>query len=80
MKIQICEWKSCREKQSKYLAERVKRDALFYKWEKIPEIENCLCLGNCRLAPNIKIDGVLESYMSPIKLSEKLQKKIISHR
>lgn len=44
MKVQICTGKNCREKYSKYLTERLKRDTSYFQWSPAPEIEDCFCL------------------------------------
>lgn len=80
MKIQVCQWKNCREKQSKYILERIKRDITFFGWKETIDMQECLCLWNCKNAPNVLIDEKREEKMNPVKISEILQKKCTSYR
>lgn len=77
MKVQICNWRSCREKQSLYIKKRLENDKHFYAWENI-EIENGLCMWNCERAPNLLLEGVRHEKMNPIKSSELLRKQFNS--
>ena len=76
MDIRICTWRSCREKFSHYMIERVKRDKDFYNWKQDISCSESLCLWKCQKWPNISLDGEIHEYMSGVKLSQLIRKKI----
>ncbi|MCH8518299.1 NAD(P)H-dependent oxidoreductase subunit E [Candidatus Gracilibacteria bacterium] len=72
MDIKICTGRSCKEKFSRYMMQRVERDRDFYNWKQDVSCSECLCLGACEKAPNVNIDGEIHSYMNGVKLSGKI--------
>ena len=74
MKIQVCTWKTCKERFSKYIIDRLERDKDFYKWENIM-IEECKCLWKCKDWPNIILDGTTETRIDPAKASKMVYNK-----
>ena len=75
MKVQICIWKSCAWKFSKYIKTRLENDVKFYKWKEI-EIEEIFCMWDCKKWPNIKIDGEKCNYIQWVKASELVMQKL----
>ena len=79
MKIQVCNWKSCKSRFSEYILKRVNSDIEKFHLENIT-LENCPCLGQCKQWPNVIIDWKIENYCDPIKVSkiifEKLKQRI----
>lgn len=69
MKVQVCTGKSCRERFSKYVIQRLENDTKFYNWESV-EIMECACMDHCKKWPNIKIKNQVYNYTSPAKASE----------
>ena len=75
MRIQVCTGKSCGPKFSKYITTRLENDKKFYKWKEL-EVEECLCMGECKKWPNIKIDGEKHNYIQWSKASELVLHKL----
>ena len=74
MDIKICTGRSCKDRFSHYMIERVDRDRAFYNWKQDMCCSECLCLWNCEKAPNISLNWEIHSYMNGTKLSKLLQK------
>lgn len=75
MKVQVCTWKSCWPRFSKYIVTRLKNDKKFYGWKDV-EIEETLCMGECKKGPNIKIDSEKHNYVQWVKASELVNNKL----
>lgn len=75
MKIQVCHWKICKWKFSEYISKRIEWDIKKYELGNIT-LENCSCLWQCKLWPNVIIDGKIENYSDPIKISKMIWDKI----
>ena len=69
MKIKVCKWKTCTDRFSEYISTRLVNDKIRLKLENI-EVEDCLCLWQCKMWPNIVIDWNVQNYMNPAKASE----------
>ena len=69
MKVQVCQWKSCKEKFSEYITTRLENDKEKFDFEKLI-IEEAKCMWKCNEWPNVKIDGKIENYIWPAKVSE----------
>lgn len=69
MKIKVCTWKACADKFSSYIITRLKNDKEKFNLENL-EIEECMCLWNCKIWPNVMIDKNIKNYMNPAKASE----------
>lgn len=69
MEIQVCTGKKCSEKYSKYIKARLENDIAFdsISWVHVSE---SLCMGKCKMAPNVKFGSKPYEYMSPLKASE----------
>lgn len=75
MKIQVCTWKSCKSRFSEYILKRVNSDIEKFHLENI-SVENCPCLGQCKEWPNVIVDGKIENYCDPIKVSKIMFEKL----
>lgn len=75
MKIQVCNWKMCKSRFSEYITKRLNADIAKFKLENI-ELENCPCLGQCKVWPNVVIDSKIENYSDPAKISKIMFEKI----
>jgi len=69
MIIKVCMWKTCQDRFSEYILTRLKADVDFYKKNDI-EIEECMCLGQCKKWPNIVKGWEILNYITPAKASE----------
>lgn len=75
MKIQVCNWKSCRSRFSEYILKRINSDIeKFNLWN--VTIEYCPCLWQCKAWPNVIIDWKIENYSDPIKVSKNMFEKL----
>lgn len=74
MKIQVCTGKSCKSRFSEYIIKRVEWDVKKFNLENIT-LETCPCLGQCKVWPNVIIDGKIENYCDPIKVSKIIAEK-----
>lgn len=75
MKVKICTWKMCSERFSPYIITRLKNDKDKFNLDTL-EIEESLCMWQCKIWPNIKIEDEFISKMSPLKASDLILKKI----
>jgi hypothetical protein len=69
MKIQVCTWKTCKERFSEYILARLERDKQSFGLDNLM-VESCPCTGNCKDGPNLLVDGKLEIHCNPIKASK----------
>ncbi len=74
MKIQVCTWKSCKGRFSEYILKRIASDIEKFKLENIT-YENCPCQWQCEKWPNVIVDGKIENYCYPIKISKMMLEK-----
>ncbi len=75
MKIQVCTWKMCKSRFSEYIFKRVEGDIQKFALENIT-LETCPCQWQCKSWPNVIVDGKLENYSDPIKISKIIFDKI----
>lgn len=75
MKIQVCTGKSCKSKFSEYIIKRLQSDTEKFKLENVT-IETCPCLWDCKIWPNVIVDGKKENYCDPIKISKIMLEKV----
>lgn len=75
MKVQICNWKLCKQKFSEYIFKRISQDIEKFKLHSII-LEKCSCLWDCEKWPNVLIDWKIENYQDPAKTSKIILDKI----
>ncbi len=75
MEIKICKGRSCSERHTEYIANRIERDLVFYNIEGV-NVTSCLCQWRCKEGPVVLFDNDIQSRMNPVKASELLRKKI----
>lgn len=75
MKIQVCMWKSCKEKYSEYILQRLERDKERFNLNNVI-ITTCSCLWKCDKWPSVMFDKHIEWHMSPTKASRMMMNKI----
>ena len=75
MKIQVCMWKSCKERYSEYILQRLERDKERFSLNNVI-ITTCACLDNCKKWPNVVFDKHIEGNMTPTKASKMMMNKI----
>lgn len=71
MKIKVCSWKACKSNFSEYITRRIKWDVERLNLKNI-EIEETMCMGMCAKWPNVKIDGEMNNYVEPAKISDRV--------
>ena len=69
MKVQVCCWKSCKEKFSEYIITRLDNDKEKHDLKNLI-IEKWECMWKCEEWPNVRIDWKVENYMWPAKVSD----------
>ena len=69
MKIQVCMWKTCRSRFGEYIVTRLQNDKQRFNLNNL-EVEECLCLWQCKDGPNIVVDKDIKNHMNPAKASE----------
>ena len=74
MKVQVCCWKTCKERFSEYIITRLENDQEKHNVSKL-EIEESKCMWDCKIWPNIRIDGNKQNGMNPAKVSELVKGK-----
>ena len=79
MKIQVCVWKTCKERFSEYILNRLENDKKFYNFKDI-EIETCPCTWNCNIWPSTIFDKQIKTGMSPTKASKILLDKLNNNK
>lgn len=75
MKIQVCMGKSCKERYSEYILQRLERDKERFNLNNVI-ITTCACLDNCKKWPNVIFDKHIEGNMTPTKASKMMMNKI----
>ena len=73
MKIKVCMWKTCKDRFSQYIIDRLINDKTRFNLNNL-EIEECMCLWQCSKWPNIVVDNRVINYSNPAKASEQLFK------
>ena len=68
MKINVCTWKTCNDRFSEYILTRLKNDKNRFNLDSLI-IEESKCMWDCKKWPNVKIDGKINNYMNPLKVS-----------
>jgi len=74
MKIQVCTWKTCKERFSEYILDRLNSDKDFYNLQH-SIVESCPCTWNCKAWPAVVFDWHIEKYMNPAKASKVMMDK-----
>jgi NADH:ubiquinone oxidoreductase subunit E len=69
MKIKVCTWKTCMDKFSNYIIDRLNNDKKKFNLNHI-DIEESKCMWHCKKWPNIKIDKNIHNYCNPLKASK----------
>lgn len=69
MKIKVCMWKTCSDRFSQYITTRLLNDKTRFNLSNL-EVEDCMCLWQCKSGPNIVVDKDIKNYMNPAKASE----------
>lgn len=69
MKIKVCKWKTCSDRFSQYITTRLLNDKTRFNLENL-ELEDCMCLWQCKSWPNIVVEKDIKNYMNPAKASE----------
>lgn len=77
MKVDVCTWKSCWWKFSKYILTRLTNDIKFCNWKNI-ELQETLCMWQCKKWVNIKIDNQIHNYIQPAKASDLVSQRVKS--
>lgn len=75
MKVKICTWKSCKEKFSEYIFDRLQNDKEKFDLKNL-EIEKTFCMWNCEKSVNIEVWKEKFSLQNPIKTSALILKKL----
>ena len=75
MKIQVCTGKSCKSRFSEYILKRLAWDIEKFQLDNI-QTEVCACLWQCKMWPNVILDGKTEHYSDPAKISKLMFEKI----
>ena len=73
MKVQVCHWKACKERFCEYINTRLENDKKKFNLD--IQIENALCMGQCKKWPNIKIGEEIHNYCNPAKAAELIKPK-----
>lgn len=69
MKIKVCTWSACKDRFSEYIIDRLNNDKKRFNLNKL-DIEESMCMWECKKWPNIMIDNNIHNYMTPVKVSE----------
>ena len=62
-------WSSCKDRFAEYIITRLKNDKERFNLGNL-EIEESLCMWECKKWPNINVDWNIHNYMNPAKSSE----------
>lgn len=73
MKIQVCKWKTCSDRFSSYIIDRLNNDKSRFNLDKL-EIEEVMCLWNCKCWPSVLFNWKLIWSMNPTKASDLVNK------
>jgi len=74
MKIQICNWKTCKSRFCEYIEKRINNDIKMFNLANII-VEKTHCMWECSKWPNLIIDGLKYNYCEPAKISSIITKK-----
>lgn len=74
--ITICMGSSCFSRGNSVIAQMIQDFIRDNNLENEVEIRGCLCTGECRQGPNIRIDGKLYSQVSPGSLNDLLKHEL----
>ena len=74
MKVQVCTWKTCSDRFSQYIIDRLEKDKNFYELKDL-EVDKCPCTWNCKIGPSVIFDGTVQTYMNPITASDIIRGK-----
>lgn len=74
--ITICMGSSCFSRGNSVIAQMIQDFIRDNNLENDVEIRGCLCTGECRQGPNIRIDGKLYSQVSPGSLNDLLKHEL----
>lgn len=72
MLVKVCTGKTCSDRMSKYILDRLNREKEKADWGNNIQIESCTCQGNCAIGPTVLFDREMLSGMNPVKASEQL--------
>lgn len=75
MKVQVCNWKSCKSRFSEYILKRLESDKQKFSLETL-NVENCPCMGLCKDWPNISIDWKVENHSEWARISKIVLEKL----
>mgnify|MGYP003834177999 CR=1 FL=1 len=76
MLVKVCTGKTCSDRMSKYILDRLNREKEKADWGDNIQIEPCTCQGNCAIGPTVLFDKEMLSGMNPVKASEQLAIRI----
>ncbi len=79
MKIEICFWKTCQEKFSKYIFDRVETDVKKFDLKNI-KLEKAACMWMCSKWPNVKIDWEAINYANWALIAERYKWQIYNKK
>ena len=79
MKIEVCCWKTCKEKFGDYIITRVEWDIKKYGLKNIM-IEKAACMWMCKKWPNVKVDWEAINYANWAKVAEKYKGQIYNKK
>lgn len=74
--IMICMGSSCFSRGNSVIAQMIQDFIKENNLENEVEIRGCLCTGECRQGPNIRIDGKLYPQVSPGSLKDLLKHEL----
>jgi NADH:ubiquinone oxidoreductase subunit E len=78
--VKVCTGRSCTERNSKYIINRLEGDTVFYGYGDDVAIEPCMCQGRCKEGPTVAFGNDIQIYQNPVKTSELLRKKVAEAR
>ncbi len=79
MKIEVCFWKTCKEKFANYVFDRVQKDIKMYDLKSI-KLEKSHCMWLCKKWPNAKVDWEAINYANWAKVSERYKWQIYNKK
>lgn len=69
MKIQICNWKTCKSRFCEYIEKRLNSDIEKF-WLDNVILEKTPCMWECSKWPNVVVDSTKYNYSEPAKISK----------
>ena len=76
MKVEVCNWKTCSWKFSKYIIKRLENDTEKF-WYKNLEIDKTACMWWCKRWPNVKINNWnIINYSEAAKIGIQVQNQL----